>query len=77
MSKLNKIFAAAQQTSAAELPSLFQRFQIEVHAVKVNEPKIMIENAFNWDNFGIEHNRKPDNDKNFTLNIFADSWPVL
>ena len=47
LSKLNKIFAAAQQTSAAELPSLFQRFQIEVRAVKVNEPKIMIENAFN------------------------------
>ena len=40
-------FAAMQQTNTAKLPAFFQRFQTEMHVLKVNETKITPENAVN------------------------------
>ena len=64
----------AQQTSAAKLPVLFQRFQTEVRVLRVNEINITTENAFNYDHFGIESNHESNNNKgNNVLGIFTDS----
>ena len=47
---------ASQQTSSGRLPALFQRFQIKVYTLRVNEIKITSENGFNGDHFRTEGN---------------------
>ena len=42
---------AAQQTSTAKLPVIFQRFQTDVRAQRVNETKITNDTDFNGDYF--------------------------
>ena len=63
-------FDAAQQTSTAKLPPFFQRFQTEVHPLKVNETKITSENAFNGYHFGTEGNHESSNNEKAFFLVF-------
>ena len=44
----------------------FQRFQTKVHALRINETKITIENALNQDHFRTKGNHESSNDKKTT-----------
>ena len=46
-----------------KLLAFFQRFQTEVHALRVNGTNISNENAINGDNFGTEGNHESSNDE--------------
>ena len=44
-------FAAAKQTSTANLPAFYKIFPTEQRALRVNEAKIRIEIFFSWKSF--------------------------
>ena len=46
-----------------KLLAFFQRFQTEVHALRVNGTNISNENAISGDNFGTEDNHESSNDE--------------
>ena len=46
-----------------KLLAFFQRFQTEVHALRVNGTNISNENTINGDNFGTEGNHESSNDE--------------
>ena len=68
-------YTSLQQT--ARFPAYFERFQTEVHALRLNETKITNENAFNQGHLGFKGNFEWDNDQKPVLGIFADLWPML
>ena len=60
------LFAAVQQTSAAELPAFLQRFLKTVRASRVNETKLISINAFIGNLFALGTEEVSKNDiRNF------------
>ena len=67
-------FAAAQQTSRAELGVFSKLFSKKVRVLSVNETKPPSTNAFLADNFALESQKRPRNEER---TLFQDSsWSL-
>ena len=53
-----------------KITGIFQRFQTEVHALRVIETKVTTRSAFNRDHFGVKGNYESDNNEKTLLWVF-------